>query len=501
MNNFLNVYFNLIQQIISFVYNECSEVVSATLGTNEYTYSYDPIGNRTTSTQNAEAKSYISNPLNQYITIQQEEQTAAPTYDADGNMLSSPSGWSFTWNAENRLVSASRGGAVVHYTYDAFGRMISKQIIGAENKTITYIWDVFNIIKEIENSIATYNIWGLDIDGTMQGAGGVGGLLAVAKSGNFYTPTYDANGNVTEYVSVNGNIVAQYQYSAFGEIISQSGLSFTHRFSTKPYCPTTGLIEYQFRKYDPVLGRWLSRDPIEEAGGLNLYAFCGNNALIIYDYLGFDIIYIGGAMEKTLNQLNNFGEEVGANYKFPWDAHSEIVNKIKEILNQNPCEPIVLVGHSYGGDTALDVAEMLLNITNINLFIVTIDPVSQFDLDTWFFQNHRTENIKEWINVYQKKGVEDYVFEIPVAGNILGGIWSLIGTLGNNNMVASGGGQWNFEKYADYNILMVDQNDNCIDHQLVNESMQIKFETKYGNILTLKEYIGDVLNKEQCPSK
>ena len=67
MNNFLNVYFNLIQQIISFGYNVRNEVVSATLGTNEYTYSYDPIGNRTASTQNADSKLYISNPLNQYI--------------------------------------------------------------------------------------------------------------------------------------------------------------------------------------------------------------------------------------------------------------------------------------------------------------------------------------------------------------------------------------------------------------------------------------------------
>ena len=55
--------------------------------------------------------------------------------------------------------------------------------------------------------------------------------------------------------------------------LTQQASSFTHdarnevRFSTKPYCTTTGLIEYQFRKYDP----------IEEAGGLNLYAFYGNS--------------------------------------------------------------------------------------------------------------------------------------------------------------------------------------------------------------------------------
>ena len=335
----------------TFGYNVRNEVVSATLGTNEYTYSYDPIGNRTSFTLNDYITQYESNPLNQYIAIQQEQQTAAPTYDADGNMLSSPSGWSFTWNAENRLVSASRGGAVVHYTYDAFGRMISKQIIGVENKTITYTWDMFNIIKETDNSNATYNIWGLDIDGTMKGAGGVGGLLAVAKSGGFYTPTYDANGNITEYVDVGGNIVAQYKYSAFGEIISQSGEPFTHRFSTKPYCPTTGLIEYQSRKYEPILGRWLSRDPIEEAGGLNLYAFCGNNGAFYFDCCGYEIrghhiipraVWISIFGEENLHiwkkYLNSQGEMVFSkdhNFTGHGEYNRRVKREIEEYLRNN----------------------------------------------------------------------------------------------------------------------------------------------------------------------
>ena len=83
-------------------------------------------------------------------------------------------------------------------------------------------------------------------------------FIAIQQDEQTAEPTYDAKGNITEYVSANGNIVAQYQYSAFGEIISQSGESFPPRFSTKPYCTTTGLIEYHSRKDDPTLGRWLS---------------------------------------------------------------------------------------------------------------------------------------------------------------------------------------------------------------------------------------------------
>jgi RHS repeat-associated protein len=121
----------------------------------------------------------------------------------------------------------------------------------------------------------TYNVWGLDLSGTMQGAGGIGGLLAVIRNGEPFFPCYDANGNITEYLDTNGVIVAHYEYDPFGEIVNQSGAlaaTFTHRFSTKPWCEVTGLSEYEYRKYSPRLGRWLSRDPILDMGFLAVFA-------------------------------------------------------------------------------------------------------------------------------------------------------------------------------------------------------------------------------------
>ena len=121
--------------------------------------------------------------------------------------------------------------------YDGQSRRVRKITPQA---TTTYFYDGWNLVEEriayTDGSCSTIKYyWGKDLSGTLQGAGGIGGLLVVAKSGRFYTPTYDANGNITECVDVGGNVVAQYKYSAFGEIISQSGESFTHRFSTKPY--------------------------------------------------------------------------------------------------------------------------------------------------------------------------------------------------------------------------------------------------------------------------
>ena len=59
-------------------------------------------------------------------------------------------------------------------------------------------------------------------------------------------------------------------------------------FSTKYEDVETGLLYYGYRYYDPVTGRWPSRDPIEERGGINLYSFGPNSSVNGYDYLGMD---------------------------------------------------------------------------------------------------------------------------------------------------------------------------------------------------------------------
>ena len=51
--------------------------------------------------------------------------------------------------------------------------------------------------------------------------------------------------------------------------------------------PNPGMRDYAFRYYDPLSGRWLSRDPIGERGGINLYTFVQNNGVARFDYLGF----------------------------------------------------------------------------------------------------------------------------------------------------------------------------------------------------------------------
>ena len=159
-----------------------------------------------------------------------------------------------------------------------------------------FTYDGWNPIHETvtETAGAATNVterqyfWGPDLSGSLQGAGGVGGLLAVSVGGRFHFPCYDANGNVTKYLDESGNAVAAYTYGDFGETLERSGPMadvFPHRFSTKYLDAETGLYYYGYRFYSPALKRWMSRDPIGETGGINLFALC-ENKYDSYDVLG-----------------------------------------------------------------------------------------------------------------------------------------------------------------------------------------------------------------------
>jgi RHS repeat-associated protein len=114
-------------------------------------------------------------------------------------------------------------------------------------------------------------------------------LLAVSVDGVFYIPCYDHNGNIVRYVSEAESIAAQYTYDPYGNITDMSGAlatQFSFGFSTKYHDLETGMIGYQQRFLLPIFGRWLNRDPIEEEGGNNLYVFCLNNPMDIFDPLG-----------------------------------------------------------------------------------------------------------------------------------------------------------------------------------------------------------------------
>jgi RHS repeat-associated protein len=141
---------------------------------------------------------------------------------------------------------------------------------------------------------------GNDLSLSLEGVGGIGGLLARSSgysSGNWtsHADYYaDGNGNITSLIDSNQSVVASYRYDPFGNIISKSG-SLTdanvYRFSSKEVHVNSGMYCYGYRFYDPNLQRWISRDPIEEVGGINLYGFVGESPLESVDPLGLQDVY------------------------------------------------------------------------------------------------------------------------------------------------------------------------------------------------------------------
>ena len=176
------------------------------------------------------------------------------------------------------------------------------------------MYDGWNLIRETtttdsRTSTESY-VWGLDLSGSLQGAGGIGGLLVRNTDSGSFLYLYDANGNVGQLVDAStGSIAAHYEYDPFGNTIVANGSeagSNPFRFSTKSLDTETGLSYYGYRYYSPELGRWISKDPLQELGGINLYIFVGNCPVGYIDYLGLD----------WLTNLSNFVAGAGDSLTF-----------------------------------------------------------------------------------------------------------------------------------------------------------------------------------------
>jgi RHS repeat-associated protein len=106
-------------------------------------------------------------------------------------------------------------------------------------------------------------------------------------SGLTLLPFYDGNGNVVGmFDTATESVVGEYEYGPFGELMRSTGLTATFGFSTKYADAETALVYYGYRYYAPETGRWLSRDPIGEEGGVNVYGMVKNNPVNNWDRLG-----------------------------------------------------------------------------------------------------------------------------------------------------------------------------------------------------------------------
>ena len=271
-------------------YSRRGEIVHSDVSGTRYGYGFDSAGNCKGFAIGTVTNFFLVNQLNQctHLVFPEVNGAALHEYDLDGNLTQVSGMTHYFWDCENRLISVVTQNSSVTNRYDYQNRLVRQDLPGCKRFCIFDRWNLlFECYQYDSGNIEEVEyFWGIDKSGTMDGACGVGGLIAVSKNGRFYFPYYGINGDILGYVDETGSVVASYTYGPFGEPISATGSMadwFQFRFMTKRFDKALRLYDFGDRWYSTALRRWISRDPLGEDGGVNLYAFCDNDPVNKFD--------------------------------------------------------------------------------------------------------------------------------------------------------------------------------------------------------------------------
>ena len=196
--------------------------------------------------------------------------------------------WVVSYNAQNRPVRFENAETqtVVECAYDYRGRRCTKKVTVAGTVTLhqRYIYREYLQIACVDLTRAAHPaLWFVLWDPTQPTATRP---LAIQKDGSWFTYGHDITKNVWEVFGPSGYVRTSYDYAPFGAVSATGDVTQPFQWSSEFYDSELDLVYYNYRHYSPTDGRWLSRDPIEEEGGWNLYAYCSNIPDLRIDKLG-----------------------------------------------------------------------------------------------------------------------------------------------------------------------------------------------------------------------
>ena len=279
----------------TFTHNTRSELAAATVNGADYAYLYDNIGNQTTAVEGDNSTVYTANALNQYTSIQENAQEAfSPQFDTDGNqtLIKTSTGiWSAVYNAENRPITFtnSENNTVVECQYDSMGRRAYKKVTVNGSVTLhqRYLYrDYLQIACCDLTRTAHPCLWLITWDPVQPTNTRP---LAIQKDGTWYTYGLDLTKNVCEVFGSTGYIATTYTYSPYGSITATGTVDQPIQWSSEVLDKEIGLVFYNYRYYNTLDGRWISRDLIPEAIFINLYIYANNAPIYIIDIVGLAI--------------------------------------------------------------------------------------------------------------------------------------------------------------------------------------------------------------------
>jgi RHS repeat-associated protein len=250
-------------------------------------YEYDDIGRLHTARRNDAPYQYGLDKGDNLVSVSTPEGTKnyrhdagnkikGYQYDANGNRIEDER-HRYTWNAGNQLVKIAYKNTPrksTEFKYDGFGRRVAIIETSAATRTETkYNWCGQTICAARDGQDRPIAYYFNE------------GIYRAQESKKEYHAK-DHLGSIRDALNERGDSLARYDYSPYGEFIGKPETKPEFGYAGMHYHAGSGLYLTHYRAYDPQSGRWLSRDPIEELGGINLYAYVGGNPVSFIDPTG-----------------------------------------------------------------------------------------------------------------------------------------------------------------------------------------------------------------------
>jgi RHS repeat-associated protein len=301
--------------IYSFAYDVANQLLSATVTNsgalvNSFAYSYDPAANRLVEQAGGSNYTATYNAFNQLST------TTAPGTTRTNE-----------WDAANRLTAVNAGNQRTEFAYDGRSRLVGIRLLvnGAEVSHRLFVWSGGRLAEERDtNGLTRKRFFAQGVE-----------LVTGTNAGTYYY-TRDHLGSIRELTDAGGSVRARYKYDPFGRRTKVSGdLNADFGFASMFWSPEANLSLTRFRAYDAGVGRWLSRDPLQNAEvleGPNLYAYAGNDPVNRIDPLGLQ----GGDVGRLLAAGLHWTDQEWEYFSSLAGSKGEIVEVLGDELEELP---------------------------------------------------------------------------------------------------------------------------------------------------------------------